>query len=368
MFWVGLQELLKAIKEVRRGYAGNLPRYEAARAYVVAPSESRGYAGNLPRCNHCNSHHNGQCPPKCRRCQRTGHQEKDCRTRVPGAADDNFIVIELRVPHRREGRVPESFLASATNNLRRRKLTLESDCSMSEPGQLYCDSSFVPITHHRRVVTTTLLSHKSEILSAPGIKATVADLENEFKNFGSIKLGGVQVRGNKKLDNCFDFGEFKDLSSMQNAIQICLFCQQRGHSLNNCPDKKEDNVAQKLCYNCGAFEHSLAMCPQPLEDGNFLQYAREWNTNPKLCHIAQFVLFQVFTLIPRTQIVEAFEVIVPDKATMKHTIIPSIEAKNRKGIKGAQTFCELQCSVTEVVPTEMRTVLEKNENGAQHLV
>ncbi|GJX73477.1 reverse transcriptase domain-containing protein, partial [Tanacetum coccineum] len=87
-------------------------------------------------------------------------------------------------------------------------------------------------------------------------------------------------------------------------LTICLFCQQRGHSLNNCSDKKEDNVAQKLCYNCGAFEHSLAMCPQPLEDGNFLQYSGEWNTNPKLCHIAQFGLFQVFTLIPRTEIVE----------------------------------------------------------------
>nr|GFD41980.1 reverse transcriptase domain-containing protein [Tanacetum cinerariifolium] len=52
-----------------------------ARAYAAAPTEGRGYAGNLPRCNRCNSHHNGQCPPKCRKCQRTGHQEKDCRVR-----------------------------------------------------------------------------------------------------------------------------------------------------------------------------------------------------------------------------------------------------------------------------------------------
>ncbi|GJV70245.1 putative reverse transcriptase domain-containing protein [Tanacetum coccineum] len=58
---------------------------ETTRAYVPAPAKSRGYAGNLPRCNRYNSHHNGQCPPKCQRCQRTGHQEKDYRTRVPGA-------------------------------------------------------------------------------------------------------------------------------------------------------------------------------------------------------------------------------------------------------------------------------------------
>ncbi|GKB23589.1 putative reverse transcriptase domain-containing protein, partial [Tanacetum coccineum] len=59
-------------------------RQETARAYAAAPAEGRGYAGNLTRCNCCNSHHNGQCPPKCRRCQRTGHQEKDCKVRVPG--------------------------------------------------------------------------------------------------------------------------------------------------------------------------------------------------------------------------------------------------------------------------------------------
>nr|GFB69693.1 putative reverse transcriptase domain-containing protein [Tanacetum cinerariifolium] len=54
-------------------------RQETARAYAAAPAKGRGYAGNLPRCNRYNSHHNGQCPTKCRKCQRTGHQEKDCR-------------------------------------------------------------------------------------------------------------------------------------------------------------------------------------------------------------------------------------------------------------------------------------------------
>ncbi|GJR05460.1 putative reverse transcriptase domain-containing protein [Tanacetum coccineum] len=60
-------------------------RHETARAYAAAPAEGRGYVGNLPRYNRCNSHQNGSCPSKCRKCQRTGHQEKDCRARIPGA-------------------------------------------------------------------------------------------------------------------------------------------------------------------------------------------------------------------------------------------------------------------------------------------
>ncbi|GKC90216.1 putative reverse transcriptase domain-containing protein, partial [Tanacetum coccineum] len=52
---------------------------ELVEQIVQAPAEGRGYAGNLPKCNRCNSHHNGQCPLKCQKCQRTGHREKDCK-------------------------------------------------------------------------------------------------------------------------------------------------------------------------------------------------------------------------------------------------------------------------------------------------
>nr|GFB80537.1 hypothetical protein [Tanacetum cinerariifolium] len=60
-------------------------RQETVRAYATVLAEGRGYVGNLPKCNRCNFHYNGQCPPKCPKCQRTGHREKDCRFRVQGA-------------------------------------------------------------------------------------------------------------------------------------------------------------------------------------------------------------------------------------------------------------------------------------------
>ncbi|KAA8533459.1 hypothetical protein F0562_031107 [Nyssa sinensis] len=34
------------------------------------------------------------------------------------------------------------------------------------------------------------------------------------------------------------------------------------------------------------------------------EYVREWNTKPKLCHIAQFVLFRLFSILPPTDLIE----------------------------------------------------------------
>lgn len=39
-----------------------------------------------------------------------------------------------------------------------------------------------------------------------------------------------------------------------------------------------------------------------------VEYIREWNTKPKLCHIAQFVLFQVFCMLPPTELVEVRDI------------------------------------------------------------
>ncbi|GJT01805.1 putative reverse transcriptase domain-containing protein [Tanacetum coccineum] len=60
------------------------------RAYAAAPAGGRIYAGNLPKCNRCNLHHHGPCPQRCQKCQKLGHQEKDCRFGVQGAGN-NFL-------------------------------------------------------------------------------------------------------------------------------------------------------------------------------------------------------------------------------------------------------------------------------------
>ncbi|GJW14485.1 hypothetical protein Tco_0018618 [Tanacetum coccineum] len=78
------------VEQAVQGRAQNR-RQKTTRAYVSVPAEGRGYIGNLPWCSRCKSHHpRGPCPPKCGKCNRRMHQEKDCQTRIP-AAGGNFL-------------------------------------------------------------------------------------------------------------------------------------------------------------------------------------------------------------------------------------------------------------------------------------
>ena len=54
-------------------------RQETAKAYAATPTEGGGYLGKKPLCNRCKLHHDGQCTVKCTKCQKIGHQTKDCR-------------------------------------------------------------------------------------------------------------------------------------------------------------------------------------------------------------------------------------------------------------------------------------------------
>ncbi|EPS67084.1 hypothetical protein M569_07690 [Genlisea aurea] len=51
------------------------------------------------------------------------------------------------------------------------------------------------------------------------MNATVFSLEEVFKNFGTIKNDGIQVRSNRQQGFCFGFVEFEDASSVQKALE-----------------------------------------------------------------------------------------------------------------------------------------------------
>ncbi|KAJ4954316.1 hypothetical protein NE237_011099 [Protea cynaroides] len=60
--------------------------------------------------------------------------------------------------------------------------------------------------------------HSIYIKNLP-LNATPAQLEEEFKKFGPIKSGGVQVRSNKQQGFCFGFVEFEVATAVQSAIE-----------------------------------------------------------------------------------------------------------------------------------------------------
>ncbi|KAF9591561.1 hypothetical protein IFM89_004615 [Coptis chinensis] len=52
-----------------------------------------------------------------------------------------------------------------------------------------------------------------------GMNVTIEEVEEEFKKFGIVKPGGIQVRINKQQGYCFGFVEFEELSSMHSALE-----------------------------------------------------------------------------------------------------------------------------------------------------
>ncbi|GKF19163.1 hypothetical protein Tco_0067801, partial [Tanacetum coccineum] len=55
-----------------------LKKQNVVKACVVGSGEKKPYRGSKPLCPKCNSHHDGECAPKCTNCKKVGHLKKDC--------------------------------------------------------------------------------------------------------------------------------------------------------------------------------------------------------------------------------------------------------------------------------------------------
>ncbi|GKA42079.1 putative reverse transcriptase domain-containing protein [Tanacetum coccineum] len=55
-------------------------KQNTGRAYTAGSSEKKPYEGSKPLCSKCNYHHDGQCAPKCHKCNRVGHLARDYRS------------------------------------------------------------------------------------------------------------------------------------------------------------------------------------------------------------------------------------------------------------------------------------------------
>ncbi|XP_021737664.1 transducin beta-like protein 3 [Chenopodium quinoa] len=146
---------------------------------------------------------------------------------------------------------------------------------------------------HEDKVWALAIGKKTEMLATGGGDAviniwndsTAAEKEEAFRK----EEEGV-LRG-QELENAISDADYAK------AIQIA-FELRRPHRLYE--------LLSELCRKKDAVDHlKKALLHLGKEEMQQLfEYIREWNTKPKLCHNAQFVLFQIFSMLPPTDIVE----------------------------------------------------------------
>ncbi|OVA02911.1 WD40 repeat [Macleaya cordata] len=146
---------------------------------------------------------------------------------------------------------------------------------------------------HEDKVWALAVGKKTEMLATGGGDAVVnlwhdSTAEEKEEAFRREEEG---VLKGQELENAVSDADYTK------AIQIA-FELRRPHKLFDlfselCRSKHSENQVEKALLALGKDEiHQL------------FEYVREWNTKPKLCHVAQFVLFRVFNILPPTEIIE----------------------------------------------------------------
>ena len=105
-----------------------------------------------------------------------------------------------------------------------------------------------------------ILKLKKCLKDEGGINARIKLLKQKARKLRSTK---IKIEGK--------------LGELKNSFKRCLNCKKRGHLVEDCPFKEnneEENMNSNdiVCYNCGSYEHTLYKCDKPI-DYNNLPYA-----------------------------------------------------------------------------------------------
>lgn len=146
---------------------------------------------------------------------------------------------------------------------------------------------------HEDKVWALAVGKKTEAFATGGSDAlvnlwhdsTALDKEEAFRKQEEGVLRGQELE-NAVLD-----------ANYSKAIQIA-FELRRPHKLfelfsNLCKKREAEHQMEKALQALGKEEFRL-----------LLEYVREWNSKPKLCHVAQFILFRLFSILSPTEIIE----------------------------------------------------------------
>ncbi|GJR67171.1 putative reverse transcriptase domain-containing protein [Tanacetum coccineum] len=116
--------------------------------------EKKPYGGSKPLCSKCNYHHDGQCAPKCYKCNRVGHLARDCRSTANANTANNQRGTRAAKVYAvgRAGTNPDSNVITGTFLLNNRYASVLFDTSV--------DRSFVSTAFSSQIdITPSTLDH-----------------------------------------------------------------------------------------------------------------------------------------------------------------------------------------------------------------
>ncbi|KAK7273313.1 hypothetical protein RIF29_14362 [Crotalaria pallida] len=121
-------------------------------------------------------------------------------------------------------KVPKGSLGSAkvyvpTNTTKTGPNKAESQLIESEQSAAVPEAATVNVANPENSDSLEEVEGHSIYIRNLPLNVTIAQLEVEFKKFGPIKPGGIQVRNNRLQGYCFGFVEFQSLDSMNSAVK-----------------------------------------------------------------------------------------------------------------------------------------------------
>lgn len=146
---------------------------------------------------------------------------------------------------------------------------------------------------HEDKVWALAVGKETEMLATGGSDAVV-NLWNDSTAFDKDEAFREEEEGilkGQELENAVSDANFTK------AIQI-------GFELRR--PRRLFELFSELCRQ-GEVDGRLDKALRALDKENFhllFEYAREWNTKPRFCHIAHFVLYKAFSILPPTEIIE----------------------------------------------------------------
>uniref|UniRef100_A0A0V0I7I2 Putative ovule protein n=1 Tax=Solanum chacoense TaxID=4108 RepID=A0A0V0I7I2_SOLCH len=143
--------------------------------------------------------------------------------------DDSQIVVESNI---KSEDAPKKSYASIVMHLKEsaatfspppapasRKPMTKSVVQVNQPAATATDGPYSSSDTIDNINNTEAADGYSIYIKGLPMSATVALLADEFKKFGPIKNGGIQVRSNRQQGFCFGFVEFEVESAVQKAIE-----------------------------------------------------------------------------------------------------------------------------------------------------